>query len=247
MSHRFLEGTIVHRRHTPTAHDFSYRYFMADLDLDALDRLECNTFFSYNRFNLFSFNSADHFGTDRDFRRNVDALLTRFSLTRTAQMRFITLPRILGFVFNPISLLLLCDKKMRPQHLLAEVHNYNGGRTVYHLAFEGDKAVMRGHTAKDMYVSPFFKRAGAYAFTLTYDAQSCSLVIRLDEDGERAFDATLILQSVPFRTAATLGLFFRHTLLGVWVVTRTLWQSIKLWRKGLTWHQSTPADQLRRY
>lgn len=247
MSHRFLEGRVIHRRHGPKKHGFTYRYFMADIDVDALQTIERNALFSYNGFNLFSFYAKDHFGSKTSFRENVRELLERFGLERTPNMRFVTLPRIAGFVFNPISLLLLCDEKMRPQHMLAEVHNYNGGRTVYHLAFEAQKAVLRGKVRKDMYVSPFFDREGEYAFSLAYDAGHMLLSIRLDEAGERCLDATLKLKTVPFRTAATMGLFFRHTLLGVWVVTRTLWQSLKLWRKGLSWHTPLPADQLRRY
>ncbi|MEJ2467965.1 MAG: DUF1365 domain-containing protein [Campylobacterales bacterium] len=247
MSHRFLEGTVTHRRHSPKAHAFTYRYFMVDIDVGALESLERNALFSYNGFNLFSFDSKDHFGSHASFRENVLELLKTFALEPTPQMRFVTLPRIAGFVFNPISLLLLCDRTMQVRHLLAEVHNYNGGRTVYHVAFEAGTPRLRGRVHKDMYVSPFFEREGDYAFTLACDAEQLALTIRLDEHGTHRLDATLRLRTVPFRTAATLGLFFRHSLLGVWIVTRTLWQSFKLWRKGLCWHRPQSADQLRRY
>jgi len=220
---------------------------MVDIDVNDLESLERNTLFSFNGFNLFSFHSKDHFGGQADFRENVKALLQRFSIMPTEQMRFVTLPRIAGFVFNPISLLLLNDGNGKPAHMLAEVHNYNGGRTVYHVAFEEESAELRGRAHKDMYVSPFFQREGDYAFTLAYDAGRLLLTIRLDEDDTHRLDATLTLKPVPFRTGAATGLFFRHTLLGVWVVTRTLWQSFKLWRKGLQWHNPLPADQLRRY
>ena len=247
MSHRFLEGTVTHRRHSPKKHAFTYRYFMVDIDVNDLESLERNTLFSLGGFNLFSFRPQEHFGDGADFRTNIGELLRRFSLAPTPQIRFITLPRIAGFVFNPISLLLLCDDAGRPQHLLAEVHNYNGGRTVYHIAFEAGTPRLRGRAHKDMYVSPFFEREGDYAFTLAYDAERLALTIRLDEDDAHRLDATLTLHTVPFRTSAAMGLFFRHTLLGIWVVTRTLWQSFKLWRKGLRWHSPLPADQLRRY
>lgn len=220
---------------------------MVDIDVNDLESLERNSLFAYNGFNLFSFNGKDHFGTQTGFRDNVLDLLEQFGLEPSAQMRFVTLPRIAGFVFNPISLLLLCDPAMKPQHLLAEVHNYNGGRTVYHVAFEHGSARLRGKVRKDMYVSPFFDREGDYAFTLAYDAERLTLTIRLDEQESHCLDATLTLTTVPFRTEAAMGLFFRHTLLGVWVVTRTLWQSLKLWHKGVRWHTPHRADQLRRY
>lgn len=247
MSHRFLEGTVTHRRHSPKPHAFTYRYFMADLDVKHLDDFGHNALFALNGFNLFAFHTKDHFGQSRDFVQNVQDLLKRFGLNESPAMRFITLPRILGFVFNPISLLLLCDVRGRPEHMLAEVHNYNGGRTVYHITFEAGAAKLRGRVHKDMYVSPFFEREGDYDFTLLYDARHMTLRIRLDEEEAHRLDVTLLLKPVPFRTVSTLGLFSRHTLLGVWVVTRTLWQSFKLWRKGLQWHSAQSADQLRRY
>lgn len=221
---------------------------MLDIDIGALERLDNNALVSYNAFNLFSFQSKDHFGKHDDFRQNVRALLRSFGLEATPHIRFVTLPRMLGFVFNPISLLILCDGNTLPVHLLAEVHNYNGGRTVYNVPLEGDKGGTRmGKAAKEMYVSPFFEREGEYAFALKYDQAGLSLNIRLDESGRSMLNATLNLEAQPYRTAGAMGLFLRHTLLTAWVVTRTLWQSFRLWRKGLQWHSPIGADQIRRY
>ncbi len=60
-------------------------------------------------------------------------------------MRFLTLPRVLNFVFNPISVLVLFDEESNPRHILAEVHNYNGGRVVYCVKLEKDEK-MQNHT-----------------------------------------------------------------------------------------------------
>lgn len=248
MSHRFLEGTVRHRRRVPSVHDFSYRFFMLDIDVERLESLENVSLLSYNAFNLFAFDAKDHFGRSRDFRENVRALLASFGLEAPARMRFVTLPRIVGFVFNPISLLILCNERDEPQHLLAEVHNYNGGRIVYDVALEPKaNGALQGRAAKQMHVSPFFERDGEYAFTLRYDEAGLEINIRLDENGEHKLNTHMRLHALAFRTSTVSGLFFRHTLLTIWVVTRTLWQSFKLWRKGLQWRSPIPADQIRRY
>lgn len=221
---------------------------MLDIDVDRLDILENNALVSYNAFNLFAFKAKDHFGRSDDFRKNVRALLASFSLGETPCMRFITLPRIAGFVFNPISMLILCDDRETPMHLLAEVHNYNGGRIVYNVPLERkENGSFCGNVLKDMHVSPFCERDGNYAFTMTYDDEGLRMNIRLDESGISTLNATLNLKALPYRTSATTGLFMRHSLLTVWVVTRTLWQSLKLWRKGLSLHTPVAADQIRRY
>lgn len=248
MSHQFWEGTIRHKRTKPTVHDFSYRFFMVDLDAEQLDSIENNKLFAYDGFNLFAFNTRDHFGRTEDFTRNARMLLSQFDVTPTRHMRFITLPRILGFVFNPISVLLLLDDHDRPQHLLAEVHNYNGGRIVYSTALEAaGNGVYRGEARKDMHVSPFFEREGDYRFALIYDATTFALTVQLRQSDEKMLIATFNGRSLPFRTSVAAGLFMRHSLLTVWVVTRTLWQSLKLWRKGLRWHRASVADQVKRY
>jgi len=130
IQHNYLDGSIFHKRFHPKNHNFKYKFFMMDIDLNSFESLNKNKLFSYNSFNLFSFFTKDHFGKSEDFLKNVDELLNKYKIEKTSKMRFITLPRILGFVFNPISVLILFEKN-KPTFMFAEVHNYNGGRVVY--------------------------------------------------------------------------------------------------------------------
>jgi len=57
------------------------------------------------------------------------------------------------------------------------------------------------------------------------------------------FNAT----SREFSKKNVLSLFCRHTFLTFWVVTRTLWQSFRLYLKGLKFNSVTPEDEFRRY
>jgi len=246
MSHHYIEGSIFHKRFNPVKHKFTYPFFMLDIDLSQLDTLN-SRFFSVNGFNLFSFHSKDHFGDSDDFMVNVHELLKKFDLKPTKQMHFITLPRILGFVFNPISTLVLFNEG-RPVHMLAEVHNYNSGRVIYSLALKHNKHnIYTGSASKDMHVSPFFKRDGDYRFMFEYDHQGARLSVILNENKTRMLISTFTGKKLPFRLTQTLSLFCRHTFLTVWVVTRTLWQSLKLKFKGLKWYSPQPADRIRRY
>ena len=246
MSHQFFEGRIYHKRYTPKEHAFSYRYFFLDIDNARLDTLE-NSLFGNESFNLFSFKAADHFGRSGSFKENVTALLKQFNLNPPKKMRFITLPRIANFVFNPISVLVLFDGE-RPSHLLAEVHNYNGGRTVYPVRLsETARGDHIGEAGKNMYVSPFFDHSGSYRFRLRYTLERLELDVDLQDDRGLSLHAAFKGSSLPFRTSTVLRLFGRHTLLTFWVVTRTLWESFRLWKKGLQWHSPQSADQIRRY
>ena len=246
MSHSFFEGTVYHKRYTPNVHEFTYPFYLLDIDLSILDKLK-NRLFSLEGFNLFSFKSKDHFGQSVDFMENVEKLLQEFGLTSSEEMHFVTLPRVANFVFNPISALIVFEKGI-PTHLFAEVHNYNGGRIIYPLKLETkDGKTYKGEVMKDMYVSPFLKNSGEYHFFFRYEEKQMSLKIDLYEAGEKKLTAAFRGKARPFKSMMVAKLFARHSFLTFWVVTRTLWQSFKLWRKGMTYYSPLPSDQIRRY
>jgi uncharacterized protein len=245
MSHQFFEGEVYHKRYLPKIHEFTYKFFMLDLDLSQMSKSN-NKMFSFEKFNLFSFKAKDHFGTSTNFLENIDDLLKKFNLSSSEKMRFITLPRTVGFVFNPISLLVLIDDG-KPTYMLAEVHNYNGGRVVYPVKLTEKDGRFIGNIEKYMYVSPFFGRLGSYEFLLGYENDELSCSVDLYEEGSHKLRAAFKGSALSFTTKNSWRLFARHTLLTVWVVTRTLWQTIRLWVKGLKWHSPTLEDQKRRF
>lgn len=247
MSHLFYEGEVYHKRFSPKIHEFTYPFFLLDIDVARLDELK-NRLFSFDRFNLFSFSPKDHFGTSADFEKNIAELLSSFKLQATKKMRFITLPKVFNYVFNPISILVLFDDENRPTNMLVEVHNYNGGRVVYPVKLEvASSSTYTGSVFKDMYVSPFLKRDGLYKFTVGYTDEKLSISVMLYEENEKTLVASFGGKSKEFSAKNVMGLFCRHTFLTFWVVTRTLWQSLKLYMKGLKFYSVTSQDQTRRY
>ncbi len=245
MSHQFFEGEVYHKRYLPKTHEFTYKFFMLDIDVSELHN-SSNKMFSFEKFNLFSFKAQDHFGSSSNFLENIDELLKKFHLKRSSKMRFITLPRVLNFVFNPISVLVLIDDD-QPSYMLAEVHNYNGGRVVYPVKLEQKDGKYSGRIEKNMHVSPFLERVGSYEFLLAYDDDQLTCSVDLYEAGEHTLRAAFKGKSLAFTTKNSWKLFARHTFLTLWVVTRTLWQTLRLWTKGLKWHSPTLEDQKRRY
>lgn len=246
-SHQFYDGVIYHKRFLPKSHEFKYKFFMLDIDTNSLDELKTKLF-SYNKLNLFSFKSKDHFGKQENFLENVDELLEKFHISKPHKLRFITLPRILNFVFNPISLLLIFNKSEQLDYILAEVHNYNGGRVIYpvKLTHKGHN-LYRGEIPKDMYVSPFFKRDGDYSFLFRYDKSNVALKIDLFEENKKMLSASFSGTSLAFTNKNIIKLFLKHTFLTFFVVTRTLWQSLKLYVKGLKFNSVEDIDTKRRY
>jgi len=106
LSSGIFEGVVAHRRLAPRQHAFRYRVFAMLLDLDELPGLGLR-FFQYNRWGLFSFQDKDH-GDGRDLDAWLDDLLAQKSIVAKGARRVLCYPRILGYVFNPISVW-FCD------------------------------------------------------------------------------------------------------------------------------------------
>jgi DUF1365 family protein len=244
--HKFYEGTIYHKRFHPKVHEFKYNFYLLDIDLNYFENLK-NSLFSINKLNFLSFKTKDHFGKSDDFLQNVDELLEKFSIKKTKNMRFFTLPRVLNFVFNPISALVVFDDNNQATHLLAEVHNYNNGRVVYPILLEKKGNSYVGKVKKDMYVSPFFKTDGVYEFQLKYDENKLFLKIDLFEDNEYKLTAIFNSKAKDFNKKSSLNIFLKYMFSTFLVVTRTYIQAIRLFIKGLKIYSPREQDKERRY
>ena len=244
--HKFYEGTIYHKRFHPKVHEFKYNFYLLDIDLNYFENLK-NSLFSINKLNFLSFKTKDHFGKSDDFLQNVDEILKKFSIKKTKNMRFFTLPRVLNFVFNPISALVVFDDNNQATHLLAEVHNYNNGRVVYPILLEKKGNSYVGKVKKDMYVSPFFKTDGVYEFQLKYDENKLFLKIDLFEDNEYKLTAIFNSKAKDFNKKSSLNIFLKYMFSNFLVVTRTYIQAIRLFIKGLKIHSPREQDKERRY
>ncbi len=244
--HKFYEGTIYHKRFHPKVHEFKYNFYLLDIDLNYFENLK-NSLFSINKLNFLSFKTKDHFGKSDDFLQNVNELLEKFNIKKTKNMRFFTLPRVLNFVFNPISALVVFDDNNQATHLLAEVHNYNNGRVVYPILLEKKGNSYVGKVKKDMYVSPFFKTDGVYEFQLKYDENKLFLKIDLFEDNEYKLTAIFNSKAKDFNKKSSLNIFLKYMFSTFLVVTRTYIQAIRLFIKGLKIHSPREQDKERRY
>ena len=202
---------------------------------------------SINKLNLLSFKTKDHFGKSDNFLENVDELLEKFNIKKTNNMRFLTLPRVLNFVFNPLSALVIFNENNEATHLLAEVHNYNNGRVIYPIILEKKGKSYTGKVIKDMYVSPFFKTDGVYEFELKYDENKLFLKIDLFEDNEYKLTAIFNSKVKDFNKKSSLNIFLKYMFSTFLVVTRTYIQAIRLFIKGLKIYTPRDQDKERRY
>lgn len=105
-SSALFPGHVMHARFKPKAHRLAYRIYSLLLDLDELDALDRKLrLFSVDRFNLFSFHRRDRGdGSKMELRNQIENAMTAAGMTVDGgPIRLLTMPRILGWAFNPLS------------------------------------------------------------------------------------------------------------------------------------------------
>lgn len=139
-------GSVMHQRLRPARHRLRYRVFSLRVDLDELPDLARRLrLFLFNRFNLFSLHERDHgAGAARGLRAHVDAQLHAAGLATGGAVRLLCMPRILGHVFNPLSVYFCHRPDGSLQAPLYEVNNTFGERHSY--LIEVDPALREGTT-----------------------------------------------------------------------------------------------------
>lgn len=158
-------GVVMHRRARPRVHGFRYRLFWVLLDIDRLDEAAATTrLFSIDRFNLLSFQPRDHGdGSGAPLRGQLEAQLSEAGITGVdGPVRLLTLPRVLGFVFNPISIYYCHRADGGLVAVIYEVSSTFGERRSYVLPSSGER--FEQSCAKALRVSPFMRMDMTYAF-----------------------------------------------------------------------------------
>lgn len=237
---------VFHRRHAPRVHELNYRATYLLVDVDALPTLDRELrLFGYNRRAPFSLHDRDFGPPDgpvRPLRDYLDGLMRTQGINPDGQrFRLLTLPRVLGRSFNPISVAFMSSKEDDAvQAVVYEVHNTFGERHAYVCRVQQNgRALSRHASDKALYVSPFFDMAGEYRFAtsvpgtrlalgITYTAQAAP-----DAPREVRLSARLTGDALPCTDAQLARAVCLNPLRGVSVLGAIHFEALKLWLKRI--------------
>lgn len=244
-------GTVRHARLRPSAHRFAYRSFFLRLPLRALARQPLALrALRVNRAGLFALHDADH-GDGRPMLAWIEALLAQAGIKdATGEIWLHAFPRVLGYVFNPVSFWLCQRADGALRAVVCEVNNTFGEKHCYVLAHDDGRPLRWGEeltATKAFHVSPFCRVAGRYRFRFMLAAprvgeDAARFIARIDHDDA---DGPLLLTSIEGRLAlltdaALVRAFFAYPAFTFGVMARIHWQALKLWLKRVPFF-SKPA------
>jgi uncharacterized protein len=247
----------MHLRQHPVRYRFGYRLFYLLLDLDRLAESAARLrLFSHNRWNLFSFHDRDHGAQDgRPLRAWLERLLrTRGIELDGGRIRLLCLPRVLGYVFNPISLYYCEHRDGSLRAVVCEVRNTFGERHCYLLSRDGAPMdyAMPQRKAKLFHVSPLIGMGGEYRFHFSPPADRFCVRIRLFQTAPWPAAAVprLLLATAlqgerrPLNDGQLLRQFLRMPLMTLKVTAAIHWQALKIWLRGAPFfHKPQPPLQ----
>jgi DUF1365 family protein len=243
-------GNVMHARLRPFRHRFAYGVFSMLVDLDGLPELDARSrLFGHNRARLFSFHDADHGARDGSCAAAwVRDKLVRAGLADAGGRVFaLCFPRILGYVFNPLTVYFAYASDGRLGAILYEVKNTFGEQHGYLIPVDPARpaaAPVVQRAAKRFHVSPFIDMAATYRFRVDEPEDRLALLIREDTPQGELLVASQTARRVEWSDAALLRAFFRYPLLTAKVVGAIHWEALRLWLKGAGYRPrpAAPAD-----
>lgn len=230
---------VMHKRLFPKVNQFTYGVYYLALPLSKLAHSIIVNILPVNKFGLLSFHTKDHGAKDKSSLNDwmVD-ILKKYQLDHYVhEIILVAMPRVVGYVFNPVSFWICLDQKKNIRAVLYEVNNTFGETHSYLCAHE-DGAIIHSYdwleAEKIFHVSPFLERKGYYKFRFDLNQNSMGIWINFyNHEDKKQLVTALTGELIDFNKQNLIKCFWTHPLLTLRVVLLIHWQALKLILKGI--------------
>ena len=229
-------GQVIHKRFKPKVHYFRYNVFSLLIDLSELETIDKEiSFFSLNKFNLISFFEKDHGDRDGSSLINwVNKNLEKNNIpTQDITIKILCYPRILGFVFNPLSVFYVYNLQNKLISILYEVKNTFGEQHTYIFKITKDENLVQNKCAKKFHVSPFIEMDCNYFFRLLKPGDKISVIIDQYDKEDKILFASQDGIRTEFNSKELIKSYLKHPLMTFKIIIAIHYEAFKLWLKGI--------------
>lgn len=235
-------GEVVHRRVHGIDHTLRYRLYMLLLDIDAAGaRIRPLRWLRNGRFGMMSFSPRDH--GDRSttpLRAQIETHLAAVGIDlKGGRIQLLTMPRILGYGFNPLSVYFCHHADGTLAALLYEVTNTFHERHSYLVALPGEPVPgpVRQTTEKTFFVSPFMDMDLTYDFTVRPPGEAVSVVVAVRKGDQPILTASFAGRRRPLTDREILRAWITHPLLTFKVMWGIHWEAARGMLKGARYRE----------
>ena len=228
-----VEGTVSHDRLAPLRHGFRYGVYQWLVDVDDLPRP------SRWLSPFAGFRAADHLGDPRaTIRTNVETFCAgRGTDVRGGRIVMLANARVLGHVFDPLSVFWCLAPDGALRCVVAEVHNTYGERHAYLLDVD---ETGRASADKAFYVSPFLAVDGRYDLRFELGPDAVATTVRLRQHEAVVFTAAFRGSPTPATTARLLRVLLRYPFMTHRISLLIRIHGVRLWLRRLPVVRRTP-------
>ncbi|MBN2905312.1 MAG: DUF1365 domain-containing protein [Rhodobacteraceae bacterium] len=246
----YVRGATYHARRGKVEHTFRYTvdYVLLNPEAPVLRRPRL---FSFNHTNIMSVLDRDH-GGPRGQGRGVtwarEVLAAHDLHSAKGRIELLTLPRVLGHEFNPVSFWLCYGKDDTLRVVIAEVNNTFGDRHSYLCRHADQRPIEPSDlmtATKIFHVSPFQPIAGGYRFR--FDIRPDKVGVWIDfSHGEEGLYATLTGPRRRLTNWTILRALLRRPFGSRRVVALIHWHALWLFLKGAKYRPrpEPPVDEV---
>jgi DUF1365 family protein len=228
-------GHVAHNR--PGKHRLRYRVFMLAVDLDDLPALDRRLkLFAHNRTALMALFDRDHGARiNAPLKPQIEAKLREAGIGWDGgRIVLLTMPRLVNYVFNPLSVYFCWRRDGVLAALVHEVSNTFGERHFYVLA---PRAAANGQIAqaceKEFFVSPFLEMRLRYEFRVTPPGERAVVAMTVRRGDEVALTASFAGERRELTDVNLLRAWLGNPLMTVAVIAGIHWEALKMWVKGV--------------
>jgi DUF1365 family protein len=247
MSHGLLSFEVVHTRVTPLKYKFTHKLFWFKIDLNNLNNLP-TPFVSNNRFNLYSFFDKDHISVGKNTAKEnyIEIARKHGVVSEIVDVHLYTQLRFLGYVFNPVSFILMTDVNGLKYAVIEIGNTFNEIKSYFVNDKHFSKNGFTFSTKKYFYISPFTEHDNVMAFRFRQDEGNIAIVVDDKKEEEKILKISFRGSEMEATTRNLLIQSLYSPFVTLKIIFLIHWHAFILWFKGLPYYKKQENKHLQK-